>query len=124
MSISQEIFRAHNLGSNTSLNLSSNNNHNNTGSDLMDIDNININAVYQQPFNRNNYRGSYQDNYRGNNNRGRNPKNRGRIRYEWFKDTITKETFEERMKNGVCILCGSWQHIMYKCPDIKNLGKV
>ena len=127
MSIAQDIFKAHNLGIVNNENSNINSYNSNIRDDsAMDIDNININATYQQSFNnRNNYQRNFRNNSNNNiNYRGRNSNQKGRIRYEWFKDSITKEQYEDRMKKGLCVLCGSWLHIVYKCPEVKHLGKV
>lgn len=129
MAIAQDIFRAHDLGTQYKENQ---NNYNIRDDSAMEIDHIDINAINQQSFNnRNNYQRSFRNNFKGSNNnfrgnnnnfRGRN-NNRGRLRYEWFKDKISKNTFDERIQNGVCVLCGSWKHIVYNCPDTTDLGK-
>jgi hypothetical protein len=133
MSIAQDIFRAYNLGTINNRSLDNNNYNSNIKDDsAMDIDSIDINATYQQSFNnRNNYQRNVRNNnnnkdYKGRNSNqnDRNNNQQGRIRYEWFKDSITKEQYEDRIKRGLCVLCSSWLHVAYKCPEVKNLGKV
>jgi hypothetical protein len=133
MSIAQDIFRAYNLGTINNRSLDNNNYNSNIKDDsAMDIDSIDINATYQQSFNnRNNYQRNVRNNnnnkdYKGRNSNqnGRNNNQQGRIHYEWFKDSITKEQYEDRIKRGLCVLCSSWLHVAYKCPEVKNLGKV
>ena len=56
--------------------------------------------------------------------KSRNNNQKGRIHYEWFKDSINRKQYKDRMKKGVCVLCGGWKYLVYKCLDIKDSGKV
>jgi len=125
MSIAQDIFKAHNLGNIASGNI----NNNIIDEDRIDIDALNIDAMY--PRNTTGYTNNYQgnnhnNNYKrynnynkgGHNNHGRGGRpGRGHMHYDWFKDKMTREIYDDRLNRGICINCGSWQHIAYNCPD-------
>jgi Ty3 transposon capsid-like protein len=122
MAIAQNTFKAYNIGRINNQNLD-----NNSGSytdrddSHMDIDKLNISpSRHQQLNNRNNYQKTFRNN---NSYRHRNNDNNRRLRYEWFKDVITKDQYYDRLKKGLCVLCSSWVHTTYNCPEVKDSKK-
>jgi len=77
--------------------------------------------------NRNNRRNNNINWNRGNHHQNKSNSNQNNaciLEYNWFKHLVDEDTFNQRIKDRVCIVCGDYRHNARNCHNYKPAGKV